>query len=642
MLLYRLLLLFSLASVAHAAHAQTSIIETLKQKVEAAASPEEKLNYIFRLCEEKQSMGTETHRYYVSLATTISNSLNNDYYKDLAKAEHAFLLAKDQKIDTALSIVNALLKKHNASSNRDFISKLLALKGRVLDRGFRRFDMINENLRRLQECEQYNDTLCLVMTMNSMGWGYLELGKNGDALNWLRRALQLNYSDSTALKKYNCLYSNTALVFHRLGMQDSAEYYIGIAIKYARETETLTFLANALSFKAQIYMRTSKLAIARASLNEVVQIRKQLGDAYYILYDMVELAGFYASEKDHAKSIELCNEGIKIAYQSGLKTKLPELYGLLANNYEALGNQSESLKTLKKLVLIKDSLNNISTASLSDIETKYQVQKKENVIMKQQFDLTKKNYLLFGSLLVLLVGIAAAYFIFRESRRRNKLKLQVMRDEEKRIATQAVAEAEEAERKRIAADLHDNLGAQANAILYSTELLQHDNVEKELLVNDLHDTAREMLTSLRETLWALKNTSVAASDVWLRLINFTKQLGRHYSSVKITAEGSAPALRLSSTKALNIVFIMQEAMSNAVRHSGAESISVISEYSNDSWKLEVVDNGKGFDMIAAKKKPESYGLGNMFERAVAVGAEIKIQSAGVQGTRVELNVPNDK
>ncbi|MGB8194694.1 MAG: histidine kinase, partial [Chitinophagaceae bacterium] len=290
------------------------------------------------------------------------------------------------------------------------------------------------------------------------------------------------------------------------------------------------------------------------------------------------------------------------------------------------------------LVAVTDSLNNAFTVSLSDIETKYEVQKKENVIMRQQFDLTAKNYLLFGSLLLLLVVIVAAYFIFRATRSRHLMKMQVMRDEEKRIAVQAVEEAEEAERKRIAADLHDNLGAQANAILYSTELLQHEQAEKEILLNDLHDTARGMLASLRETLWALKNTTVNAPDVWLRLINFTKQLGRHYTSVKISAEGMAPACRLSSAKALNIVFIMQEAMNNAVRHSGAESIYISSEYADTVWKLEVKDNGTGFDRNSANKKPESYGLSNMTERAVAAEAVINIETSATAGTKVELKV----
>lgn len=637
MLFWKLLISFLLSAIVGIGYSQTSIIAELKARLEKAASDEEKIQYIFRLCDEKQSMNTEAHRYYVSQAILLSNALNNEYYKDIASAEHAFLLSKDQQTDSALVIVNTLLKKYEKKSNREFITKLLALKGIVLGRGYRNMDMIDAGLSRLQECERYNDTLCMVMTLNSMGWSYLELGRDQDALDWLKRALLLQYSDSAALKKYNCLYSNTALAFHRLGNQDSARHYIEKAIKYARETETLTFLANALSFRAEMLMRTSP-AVARASLEEGLAIRKQLGDPYYILYDLIEQARFYAFEKNYAKSIALAREGIVMAYHSGLTIKLPELYKLLADNYEAIGDGEQSIYALKQLVAVTDSLNTVFSNSISDIETKYEVQKKENVIMKQQFDIATKNYFLFGSLLLLLVVIVAAYLILREYKRRHSMKMQVMRDEEKRVAAQAVAEAEEAERKRIAADLHDNLGAQANAILYSTELLQRAKDEKGILVNDLHDTAKDMLTSLRETLWALKNTTVNASDIWLRVINFAGQLGRHYSSVKITTEGKAPPFQLSSTRALNIVFIMQEAMNNAVRHSGAASISVTSECSGDVWTMEVRDNGKGFNKDASNKKPESYGLMNMAGRAEAAGILMSIETGDAKGTKVQLTV----
>lgn len=640
MLFRRLLISFLIAAIISVAHAQTAVIEKLKDRIAKAASAEEKINYIFRLCEEKQSMSTEAHRYYVTLATNIARTLHNGFYEDKASAENVFLLAKDEKTDTALSIVNALLKKYERTGNRDFITELLVLKGRVLDRGFRRFDMINANLSMLQECERHKDTLCLLMTMNSMGWGYLELGKNEEALSWLKKALQLNYSDTTALKNYNCLYSNTALAFYHLGRQDSAEYYIDMAIKYGREAETLTFLANALSFRAQILMQAAP-SVARASLDEALEIRKKIGDPYYILYNLLELAGFYAFEKNYTKSIALCNEGVTVAYHSGLTTKLPELYKLLADDYEATGRHVESIHILHKLISVTDSLNNVFTASLSDIKAKYEVQQKDNVIMRQRFDLTTKNYFLFGSLLLLLVVVLAAYFVFRANMRRHKMKMQLMRDEEKRKALQAVSEAEEAERRRIAADLHDNLGAQANAILYSAELLQQENTVKEVVINNLHDTARDMLASLRETLWALKTVEVEASDVWMRLINFTKQLGRHYSSVKISAEGVIPSLRLPSTRALNIIFIMQEALNNAVRHSEGDTILVTSEYAGKVWKLEIKDNGKGFDSAAAGEKPESYGLSNMLERAKAAGALMRINISGTNGSIIELTVPDE-
>ena len=118
--------------------------------------------------------------------------------------------------------------------------------------------------------------------------------------------------------------------------------------------------------------------------------------------------------------------------------------------------------------------------------------------------------------------------------------MQMIVENEKQMSLKAITEAEENQRKRISSDLHDSLGVQANAILYGTELLQQDH-QNLSLINDLHDTAKDMLVTLRETLWAMKVTDATAAEVWLRIINFTRQLSRYYPSVNISTLGAVPA-----------------------------------------------------------------------------------------------------
>jgi signal transduction histidine kinase len=332
-----------------------------------------------------------------------------------------------------------------------------------------------------------------------------------------------------------------------------------------------------------------------------------------------------------------------MAQHNQLFSKLPLIYHALAENYKASGDKVKYSETLERIIALKDSLYNInSSEALAEMQSRYDVQKRENVIIQQKFDLTKKNYFITGSLLLLLVVVITSYFFFMEYKKRQRIKTQVMLDEEKRISLQAVAEAEEAERKRIAADLHDNLGAQANAILYSTELLQQDAHEKGGLVTDLHHTAKDMLTSLRETLWVLKNTDATAADIWIRIINFSKQINRHYPSVKINADGAAPPhFRLTSSRTLNTVFIIQEAINNALRHSSAETILVNSEFSAALWKISITDNGKGFDPAAINKKQESYGLSNMKERALAADIDLSLKTGLNEGTAIQLLVTTE-
>ena len=196
------------------------------------------------------------------------------------------------------------------------------------------------------------------------------------------------------------------------------------------------------------------------------------------------------------------------------------------------------------------------------------------------------------------------------------------------------------QRERISRDLHDNLGAQANAIFYGTELLKHENTsEKNNLVNNLHDTASDMLTVLRETLWAMKITKVEAADVWLRVLNFTRKMGNYYSEIKMNINGIPPEdLAINPSTALNMILIVQEAINNAIRHSEASVIAINSYSCNDSWRVEITDDGKGFDLSEISKKRESYGLENMAQRANESNIAFVINSVPSHGTKVCIEV----
>ena len=194
------------------------------------------------------------------------------------------------------------------------------------------------------------------------------------------------------------------------------------------------------------------------------------------------------------------------------------------------------------------------------------------------------------------------------------------------------------ERERISRDLHDNLGAQANAIFYGTEQLKKKNGHEQSLVDDLHDTAGDMLTVLRETLWAMRITQVEAAELWLRILNFAKKMGPYYSRLKIEINGVPPKLSINATMALNLVLIVQEAITNAIRHADASTITISSYTGENLWQIEIADNGKGFDPESADKKKESYGIENMKERANQSGIAFRINTLPRHGTKVFLEI----
>ena len=283
---------------------------------------------------------------------------------------------------------------------------------------------------------------------------------------------------------------------------------------------------------------------------------------------------------------------------------------------------------------------NNSAQSLAEMQTKYDVQKKETLIAQQKLGLFQRKLLLYGGAILAILIVGYSFYRFKKYEQKQKIKVAAMFREEKIQNDLAVKDAEEKERKRIAAELHDNLGVQANAILHNSNLLSENNTNNKPVITDLQETAKEMLLNLRETLWAMKSADFTATDLWLRIINFMKQMGRHYSNLNFKVEGEAPNnYTISSAKALHIVLLLQEAINNAVKHANAGIITTKSDVTKEGWNITVTDNGIGLDLnLINTKHADSYGLQNMQERAIASAITLSINSTPEKGTQVKITI----
>lgn len=232
-------------------------------------------------------------------------------------------------------------------------------------------------------------------------------------------------------------------------------------------------------------------------------------------------------------------------------------------------------------------------------------------------------------MLVLLIMIVA-YVVQLFNRRKYVKKIQELETQNKI----------QQEKERISRDLHDHLGIQANAILYNSQLLKQGDRQSPHVIDDLHDTAKEMMLSLRETIWAMKKADTTAMDLWLRLINFIKQMGRHYTTIEFSTKGEPPkGLILPSAKALNVVMLIQEAINNAAKHANAKSICINSIVLPNAWQITVEDDGDGFDLNKAAQKNDVNGLTNMQERAKNAGADLQIAPQITKGTKITISLP---
>ncbi|RSK26005.1 sensor histidine kinase [Bacillus sp. HMF5848] len=193
------------------------------------------------------------------------------------------------------------------------------------------------------------------------------------------------------------------------------------------------------------------------------------------------------------------------------------------------------------------------------------------------------------------------------------------------------------ERNRLARELHDSVSQQLfaasmmmSAINETIAGSEREAKQLKMVENMIHQSQLEMralLLHLRPA--ALKGKSL--QEGIKELLTELKQ------KVPLSISWKVEDLQLTKGVEDHLFRILQESVSNTLRHSRAQALEVLLIERDHFIILRVVDDGVGFDVSTSKSG--SYGLQNMHERAVEIGGLLKIVSLKNQGTRLEVKVP---
>jgi two-component system sensor histidine kinase DegS len=190
------------------------------------------------------------------------------------------------------------------------------------------------------------------------------------------------------------------------------------------------------------------------------------------------------------------------------------------------------------------------------------------------------------------------------------------------------------ERSRLAREIHDGLGASLSSLIIQSEYLQTIAKDEALLleIGELKASAEESIEELRRSLQMMREDF----DLGLGLEDYVKTF-RERTQVDVKFEKSGIADKLPPEGQLALFRVLQECLSNAVKHAGATTVEVKLHFAPNRVHLSVKDDGKGFDTRAPKLG--HYGLINMRERAMKVGGEVIIESAPGSGAHISFSVP---
>ena len=196
------------------------------------------------------------------------------------------------------------------------------------------------------------------------------------------------------------------------------------------------------------------------------------------------------------------------------------------------------------------------------------------------------------------------------------------------------------ERKRLARELHDSVTQSLFGISLTAEaaaaLVDGDPARAKAELEHLQELARTAMDGMRSLIFELRPAELEADGLAPALRKHLDVLRRVYGrEIALDVDGER---RLPAEIERSVLRIAQEALTNALKHSGAEHVAVELRSEDSRLRLTIADDGAGFDPEETEARSRRFGLVSMRERAESVGARLAIESKPGEGTRVSVDV----
>jgi signal transduction histidine kinase/PAS domain-containing protein len=211
-----------------------------------------------------------------------------------------------------------------------------------------------------------------------------------------------------------------------------------------------------------------------------------------------------------------------------------------------------------------------------------------------------------------------------------------------RMLLQRTIESQEEERKRVARELHDELGQDLSALLLDLSHTAEEGSARDTCQR-VRETIRDLVGKVGRIAWDLRPAILDDYGLESAVARLIAQIGPR-SGLTIDYEfvgAETGQERLPGAIELALYRVAQEALTNVIRHAGAKRASVVFVRNEHEMKLLVEDDGRGFDWdaIRAQPEPDRLGLTGMRERLALVGGQLAVESAPGEGTSLKATVP---
>ena len=368
--------------------------------------------------------------------------------------------------------------------------------------------------------------------------------------------------------------------------------------------ESLEFLFRALKIKVKL----KNYGSAAHSCNDI-------SETYSAMNNLVKAKEFALKAIEYSKGFNIHQERFG--------------YYLLSKIEYKTGNFKSSHGHLKRYHQIHDSLFSLQKmAKINDLQIQYETEKKNLTIEAQESNIAlldsknsiKNQWLLFGGL-----GLLSIFAFITLQKSKNTAKKEKLLQEK---FSQDLLISQEEERTRIARELHDSVGQQLTLIKRKSQNIEQQEITK------MTNKALEEVRSISRNLYPALLKQLGLKESIEQLINEYDEQTELFFSMDIDLIDEY----FTENTSLNFYRLVQECLTNIVKHAKAKSVTVNIKKEDKSIITLISDNGKGFDVDKNKKK-NSLGLKTIFERIKIMNGNLSINSKINNGTNFIFSIP---
>lgn len=386
---------------------------------------------------------------------------------------------------------------------------------------------------------------------------------------------------------------------------------------------------------AEIAMHEQEYDVAINQFRKVIPLAQQLQQMTVSLAASTSMVKAYLENKNYDSAIEEGKKAIELSERLHYEDVSYALNRYLSQAYQQKGDDQAALKYLKQAdEHFRDEVISNDRRVIGELLIQYESEKKDKQLIEQQLEIQKKNATIRNWLIAGVILVLSGIFYFYQSKKSQKQKLELLKQENENAILRAIMNSEERERRSISSTLHDSVAAKLGAakmslqsIPFLSEERKNEQLEKTAqLISNINAEVRSVAHNLLPVTLE-KEGLIAALDEFISEIN-------HLDILHIKFDNYLPSdFKLPKRQELVLYRILQELLNNVVKHAKATVSTVQLSERNKQIQILVSDNGIGFS-----PNQENQGLYSIRERLNSIGGTFDIENKGGHGTVAKMTI----